>query len=75
MKDEPLATGAAHRAYKIALLRHRRGDACAICGEILPTDNTLIEIDHIEPKARVGAKALSNCQLTHAACNRSKSSR
>ena len=75
MINEPLATGAAHRAHKIALLRRRRGDACAICGKPLPADNTLIEIDHIEPKARVGAKALSNCQLTQAACNRSKSSR
>ena len=75
MINEPLATGAAHRAYKIALLRRRRGDACAICGRPLPTNNALIEIDHIEPQARVGATALSNCQLTHAACNRLKSSR
>ena len=52
-----------------------RGNTCALCGKALPTDNTLNQIDRIEPKARVGAKALSNCHLTHAACNRSKSSR
>ena len=72
---EPLASGAVHRAYKIASLRRLRGDACAICGDDLPADNTHIEIDHIKPKARIGAKSLRNCQLTHALCNRAKSSR
>ncbi|MXW61001.1 MAG: hypothetical protein F4Y27_07070 [Acidimicrobiaceae bacterium] len=70
-----LVTGAEHRKAKIALLLKRRGGTCALCGDPLPDDFSLIEIDHIEPQARVGSKALKNCQLVHVECNRKKSSR
>lgn len=47
---------------------------CSLCDFPLPSDEKSIEIDHILPEADGGPTEVSNLQLTHKSCNRSKRS-
>lgn len=53
------------------LLEKQHG-RCAICGKWLPEDRTQVEVDHIVPIAKDGSNDVSNLQLTHRTCNRTK---
>lgn len=69
---------------RIAALRQRDGDNCALCGKpidfTLPRDGTRrvpgrsmgASVDHIVPRAAGGSENLSNCQLAHGVCNQRK---
>ena len=47
---------------------------CALCDFPLPADENSIEIDHILPESDGGPTEISNLQLAHKSCNRSKRS-
>jgi hypothetical protein len=48
----------------------RDGLLCGICGDFL--DPALADVDHVHPKSLGGSNDLSNLQLAHVTCNRSK---
>jgi 5-methylcytosine-specific restriction endonuclease McrA len=48
----------------------RDGLLCGICGDFL--DPGLADVDHVHPKSLGGSNDLSNLQLAHVTCNRSK---
>lgn len=52
------------------VLKRDVGRPCGICGK--PIAHGDAEIDHIIPVARGGTHDLSNLQLAHRSCNRSK---
>lgn len=62
------------RQVKIETLILRDGPICGICKRPLDDPKTS-DIDHIYPRSLGGSNALTNLQLSHAGCNRSKQAR
>ena len=54
----------------VLILRQRA--FCPLCNEHLPADETLIEIDHVDPIWAGGSDALENLQAVHGACHKKK---
>lgn len=48
----------------------REKGVCGICGEVAESDSW--ELDHIVPLAQGGSHTLSNLQVAHPRCNRTK---
>lgn len=59
------------RKVKLEKLIARDGLICGICGRALESLATS-DVDHILPRSLGGSNDLSNLQLSHAGCNRSK---
>jgi len=68
----------------VEYLRERDGDKCALCSKRMLFDVTTgprggsdkgATVDHVLPRSHGGSNDLSNLQLAHWSCNRSKSNR
>lgn len=70
VKDRPSSLSSALRDAVIA----RVGLYCGLCGEPV-ADRGDVDIDHIPPRALGGDDDLSNLQVAHSRCNRSKGAR
>ena len=55
----------------LAILHDRQGGKCAICGHTIGEEEQF-HADHIIPLAIGGEDSLSNIQIVHAPCHRSK---
>jgi RNA-directed DNA polymerase len=59
---------------KALLLKRQRG-RCNWCGLLFRSLEDVIEVDHIQPRARSGADTLANRQLLHGHCHDAKTAR
>ena len=67
--------GSSKRRRQLPALICAQDGLCGICGNPLPADLTVIEVDHVIPVARGGLDTLDNLQAAHTACNRAKGAR